>query len=169
MKVKTVNVNTNYAVTDCGRVFNLSRGNELKPFLTPKGYHLVRLGSKDTYSLHQLVAKAFIHNPQPDIFKQVNHLDGDKTYNDAYNLEWCTQSMNIRHAYETGLIKPLKGEGKANHKLTETNVIYACELYEKSFSPSDVARLLGDTELRHALYRVKSRQNWTHISDKYRF
>ena len=78
MRIKQVSVNQNYVVTDDGRLFNSVRGNELKPFKNPKGYELVRLGKKDTYQLHRLVAKAFVYNSDPIKFDQINHIDGVK-------------------------------------------------------------------------------------------
>lgn len=35
----------------------------------------------------------------------MNHLSGDKQFNSYFALEYATYKENIRHAYETGLIK----------------------------------------------------------------
>lgn len=66
--------------------------------------------------IHRLVAQSFIANPKnkPD----VNHIDGDKSNNNASNLEWVTKIENMKHAFDHKLInteKPinqftLKGE-----------------------------------------------------------
>ena len=56
------------------------------------------------YSTNRLVALTFI--PNPDNKPMVNHIDGNKLNNNAYNLEWCTCSENHKHAFKTGLKNP---------------------------------------------------------------
>jgi len=53
------------------------------------------------YSVHRLVGYAFIDNLLDK--EQINHKDGDKTNNNASNLEWCTNKENSDHAFNTGL------------------------------------------------------------------
>lgn len=62
---------------------------------------LVKGDNKTHTRVHQLVAKAFIPNPEDKA--TVNHIDGDKHNNCVENLEWATQSENNYHKYRTGL------------------------------------------------------------------
>lgn len=61
-----------------------------------QGYSYVSINNR-TYTIHRLVAEAFIPNDanKPDI----NHLDGNKHNNRVDNLEWCTKSENEKHSY----------------------------------------------------------------------
>lgn len=77
---------------------------------------LCKLAKCRTLTVHRLVAKAFI--PNPNKYVQVNHKDGVKTNNSVDNLEWISSSGNIKHAYDTGLIVAVKGENHHKAKLT---------------------------------------------------
>lgn len=96
-----------YSVTDDGRVYSHKNAVWLKPANTPEGYPAVNLrkdGKSRTWRVARLVAIAWIENPGN--FPVINHLDGDKGNSAASNLEWCTHSRNLLHAYETGLHGP---------------------------------------------------------------
>ena len=57
-------------------------------------YHRVWFRNR-TYYVHRLVAVAHVHNPRPDIFSIVDHIDRDKTNNHASNLRWVTHKLNM--------------------------------------------------------------------------
>ncbi len=92
-----------YSISNCGSVRNDPTGRVLKPWINKHtGYKQVALGTpKKRYTIHNLVATYYCD--KEDQHEQVNHIDGDKLNNDYTNLEWCTRSHNIQHAYDTGL------------------------------------------------------------------
>ena len=119
----------NYQVSNFGRVKSFYNGKVkiLKPALLG-GYLRIDLrknGKRKMIFVHNLVAKAFI--PNPNNKPQVNHIDGCKLNNYVGNLEWATQSENIQHADITGLRKHPQGEDRHNAKLTNTQVEYIRE------------------------------------------
>lgn len=91
-----------YEISNTGKVRR--NGRERRLFNNPSGYPAVNLYNHckhKTIAIHRLVALAFI--PTPDNKLDVNHIDGNKTNNNVDNLEWCTRSENLKHAYKIGL------------------------------------------------------------------
>ena len=72
-------------------------------------------GKMKRFTVHRLVANAFISNPENK--PQVNHIDGNKQNNSASNLEWVTSQQNNTHAYKLKLkLPPNKDKyGEFNH------------------------------------------------------
>lgn len=96
-----------YQVSNLGRVKSLNykgsgkegilRSNPNPNCIGYGGYCLVSLRSKTTntrtYSIHRLVATAFIPNPENKPI--VNHINHNKQDNRVTNLEWVTQKENV--------------------------------------------------------------------------
>lgn len=74
------------------------KGRILKQEKNRDGYLKVVLakdGKKTLKSVHRLVAEAFIPNPENK--PCIDHINGDKTFNDVSNLRWATYSENSRN------------------------------------------------------------------------
>lgn len=111
-------------VSDTGRVLSCRSGilQELRPTRINTGYLRVTIGHDKHEFVHRLVAETFVRNPDPDRKIHVNHIDGNKCNNNAWNLEWCTRSENIEHAYRTGL-----SSWKVPVRIVETGEVFASQ------------------------------------------
>jgi AraC-like DNA-binding protein len=97
-------IDGHYEVSRTGSVRRTRDGRIMGQWLSAQGYSLVRLARpRRTIRVHRLVAKAFI--PNPDSLPFVNHLDCNRSHNDASNLEWCTQKENLDHAERLGRMR----------------------------------------------------------------
>lgn len=102
-----------YQVSNIGRVKSLpkdkvlhncgfickSKERILKPKLEKNGYLRVGLyknGIVQYFSIHRLVAIAFIENPNN--YPDINHKDENRTNNNVNNLEWCSVSYNTQYS-----------------------------------------------------------------------
>lgn len=99
-----------YQASNFGNLRN-PNGMVLSPFITSNGYKKINIRRKGYY-VHRLIAETFVANPFNS--PQVNHKDGDKLNNRAENLEWVTNSENMKH------IIALRGD---NHTGYPTEVI----------------------------------------------
>lgn len=88
------------------------------PTTNVSGYHTINYKNKTQY-IHKLVAEKFINNPKPEEYNIVNHINGIKTDNRVENLEWCNNSMNVKHAHKTRLTKSGKTVIKINSETGE--------------------------------------------------
>jgi hypothetical protein len=85
-----------YEVSNTGKVRSII--NDQVKLLVPyiiNGYLYVHLKNKNK-SVHRLVARAFI--PNPNNLECVNHKDYNRQNNDIENLEWCTRTYNVLYS-----------------------------------------------------------------------
>ena len=95
-----------YEVSTFGEIRNKENKNVLKIRYNNRGYSIVDLykdKKRHTVLVHREVAFAFLEKHKSA--NQINHKDGNKSNNIVSNLEWVTQSENMKHAYATNLRK----------------------------------------------------------------
>ena len=116
-----------YYVTRNGEVFSKKSNKFLALCKDKAGYIGVSLSQNGFYKrmyVHRIVAETFLHNEYN--YKEVNHIDGDKSNNCLSNLEWCSRSQNMKHAHKIGLRKSFSN-GKLLMKRvidTKTGIVY---------------------------------------------
>ena len=143
--------NNHFEISNNGRLKNTNTGNILKPSKLKSGYYSVRVNNGDRKHkihiiIHRAVAHTFVANPNH--YDQVNHIDGNKENNKSSNLEWCTQSMNMNHAYMYGLndIKRISGINNHSSKLNWDIVKYIREHFikgDREYGCRPLARKFG--------------------------
>ena len=101
-----------YVISSTGRVRRIGpygRGQDLKIQVGKRGYPtvgLLRSQKQSAKTIHRLLAKAFIPNPENK--REVNHKNGIKTDNRLENLEWTTPKENSQHAVKMHRTKSYK-------------------------------------------------------------
>jgi hypothetical protein len=118
---KIISENNNYSISDMGNVKNNKRNILLKTYDNKGGYTIVSLckdSKQKSYTVHRLVAKAFLVNPKNK--EQVNHINNIRNDNRVKNLEWNTRKENMQHALKQGrmVFTSTKADDNGNSKLT---------------------------------------------------
>lgn len=113
---KLIGINENYSVSNAGRLrrnegFVIEKTGKkyykkehiLSPNVLTRGYPSARLkdeslGKVKCFTVHRLVAKYFIPNPEDK--PEVNHINGIKSDNRVENLEWVSHRDNAIHSMD---------------------------------------------------------------------
>lgn len=80
----------------------------LKPTINGKGYLMVGFFTKPhriNVHVHRAMMETFVDNPNN--YRDINHIDGNKLNNSLSNLEYCTSAYNIQESFRIGLHKKL--------------------------------------------------------------
>jgi len=123
--------NPNYGVNRDGVVIHLVLGNIQKPYYAQNGYPTVVVGIKrQSRHIHRLLALAFI--PNPNNYKVVHHIDGNRANSVLSNLEWSTQSANVKAGYDAGRVRGRKISDEIRDYIMDMKgILSAKELAEK--------------------------------------
>ena len=164
-----------YEVSSKGKVRNKETDHMLTLQKDKDGYMRVTLAidkKPKTFPVHRLVGFLFISIPDhlseykyKDL--QINHKDGIKHNNCTYNLEWCTNEENKKHARDTGLEIIKYGEDSDRTNYTNKQIEDVCKLLSKGVDGRTVARVM------HVSYDVidsiRRNRSWKTISKNYNF
>ena len=91
---KFIKYKGNYIISDYGEIWKITKKGLVKrKFQINKGYYVTSINGKVT-KVHRAVLEAF----KGESSLVVDHLNGVKTDNRIYNLEYVTQEVNIKRA-----------------------------------------------------------------------
>lgn len=90
-------------------------------------------------NVHQLVAQAFIPNPENK--RCVNHIDNNRSNNHVSNLEWSTHKENTQHSFNQGrgAWQRQWGESNVSAKISLSDVLFI-----RTFANSMTRREIAD-------------------------
>ncbi len=161
-----------YSVSNLGRVMShLACRGTTSRIMTPNPYRkgylqvtLMRDGRQRPGKVHRLVLMAFVGvDPSRPL---VNHKNGIVTDNALSNLEWCTHSENLLHAFrvlgkDTSKLGA-RGILNANAKLCDAKVVELRRMHAGGASIRAVARLVGMS--RKTIAMMLRRESWRHVA-----
>ncbi|WP_082886832.1 NUMOD4 domain-containing protein [Achromobacter ruhlandii] len=141
-------------------------GKWMKTPVDACGYPVVNLRGPTGYRRHQvhrLVAMAWL--PNPSALPEVNHLNGIRADSSVCNLEWCSRSENIKHAYRTGLLQVndawrerARTMGLSTRRLTQEAAEAIRQLAAAGVTQTKIASQYGLS--RAAIYKIVTRKSY---------
>jgi hypothetical protein len=150
-----------YALTENGTIISKKTKKPMRLSKSHKGYLVVSVINKDNLrkraSVARLIATAWHGEPLSGM--QVNHKKGIKTDNRPSEIEWTTQSENMRHSYrELGRENRRKRDGLSpNSKLDRLQVAVIRDVI-KTYNLTHVARYFKVN--RKSIQNIKTLVTW---------
>lgn len=161
-----------YLISTHGRIYGRYRHNYIvggKPE-NENGYIRISLATtnkseQQKFPLHRMVLSTFCGYELPDM--EVNHIDGDKTNNHLYNLEWTTRKENAEHASIHDLYQVCEDRPQA--KFTNLEVHKICRYMERGLTNKEIMKLMDydPKEYFVAINHIRKQDTWKRISKKY--
>ncbi len=152
-----------YSIGLTGRVHSFYKGIKRQKALCldKYGYQVVSLYSSSVKpklaKVHRLVAENFVSGDTK------LHRNGIKTDNTAPNLEWCTNSQNKQHAFDSGITKMGQGEDNPGAKLTTAVVLDI--LFRWHIGRETQRSIERSYNLpRGSVWPIVHKKSWRHIS-----
>lgn len=131
-------IKEHYVVNVVGEVFSLHSKGKMSLKVDRRGYPTVKLRGVKTYSVHRLVAEAYV--PNPNKLPTVNHINGIKDDNRVENLEWMSFEDNYTHAVDNGFVTRWPSISKRRQ-------VWLCELYRGGRSVVGLSNLAGVSQV----------------------
>lgn len=165
-----------YLISPFGEIYSLLKHKVLKQDTNHAGYKRVCLMTttgKRNFSIHRLVAYTFIYNPNPLLYTDVNHIDGNKSKNIYSNLEWCTNNQNKHLASVNGLYQ--HGEDRYNAVYSDSFAMEICEKFQSGIPYDEVYKYYQSiypntsSTIGSFIYKLYHRKTRNHVTKLYNY
>lgn len=168
--------NGHYQISNFGRIKssqrNIKRSNgKIYPIkekvMNPAiefGYKKINLTLPETrkitrFSVHRLVAQAFI--PNPDNLPIVHHLDDNKSNNSTQNLIWVTNQQNMELASKNGRLKKSYNNNKKINKNPKENILPLYYINSNAVCPNEIWKDINGYDGKYKI------SNWGRVISYY--
>lgn len=107
--IRYIPISSKHAISLDGRLYNVGTGFEYSWYNDADNYWVSSFNSEINYNKrcnvkqHRMLLLAFSNYPVDCYKLDINHIDANPANNEMSNLEWCTRSHNLKHAYDMGL------------------------------------------------------------------
>ena len=149
-----------YAATVDGRIYSLYSKKFLSENKKLGDYKAVTLcedGERKEETVHRLIAKAFV--PNPNNLPIVNHIDGNKSNNHYTNLEWTNIRENNCHRFIN--------KNKSS-KYIGVSYIKAKKKFVATINFNGISKTLGHFDNEEDAYELRSKfERDNDIANKY--
>ena len=171
--VKINDVYTDYIISSKGLLYKIDKKRNqiifVRPYMEKDGHLRTGLnidGCRYKKYIHQLVAEAFIDNPENK--PQVHHKDGDELNNDYTNLLWVTDKEHKELTKQMNqYIEGRRGSSSNFSKYSDSQIEKALRLLEENkLYPDEICAQTGlsYSTIQHLIHRPES---WDYLKDKY--
>jgi hypothetical protein len=158
-----------YSATKTGEIYSHHRFESfpLKQTFHTQGYRQVNLKTTKgfrTRLVHVLVLETWV-GPRPEGMV-TNHKNGDKTDNRLENLEYVTQTENMKHSYAMGLSPkpPTRYGEQLTHLAKMTTKKVLALRAENDREPGYLKRMASKYGITAAtVSKILLRQTWKHV------
>lgn len=155
---RKTHIDPDFEVSSLGNL-RKSNGKYKSQWRTNWGYMQAEFKNKKKHAVHRLIGFAFLNDTYFE-GAVINHKDSDKTNNKVENLEWVTQSQNIKHSFQIGT-HSIVGEKHPSAILTEKKVIEIRHKRKIGFKVKHIATEYGVS--LSTIYDICRNKNWSHI------